>query len=149
MSSPHLRSNVMVHRVDNIVQQVYVQFLVEVQQLSGWVIGQHRHFCWHRASGVFWPLVEKQSCSLVRLVVGRANYKILSVQLKTNVQRYLMAHVTMPLTFDVAKMLMLAFLDDTKSANLKITPLTLDSWRCIKSVPAVYHSLIVSCLQPA
>lgn len=40
----------MVHGVDNIVQQVDVQFLTEVQQLSGWVIRQHRHFCWHRAS---------------------------------------------------------------------------------------------------
>lgn len=50
--SPHLGSNVVVHGVDNIVQQVDVQFLTEVQQLSGWVIRQHRHFCWHRASGV-------------------------------------------------------------------------------------------------
>lgn len=47
---PHLGSNVVVHGVDNIVQQVDVQFLTEVQQLSGWVIRQHRHFCWHRAS---------------------------------------------------------------------------------------------------
>lgn len=49
-SGRHLGSDVMVHRVDNIIQQVDVQFLTEVQQLSGWVVGQHRHFCWHRDS---------------------------------------------------------------------------------------------------
>ena len=49
-AQPHLGTDVMVHGVDYIVQQVYVQFLTEVQQLSGRVIRQHRHFCWHRAS---------------------------------------------------------------------------------------------------
>lgn len=49
-TNTHLRSNVVVHGVDNIVQQVDVQFLTEVQQLSGWMIRQHCHFCWHRAS---------------------------------------------------------------------------------------------------
>lgn len=50
-SSPYLGSNVMVHGIDNIVQQIDVQLLTEVQQLSGWVVCQHGHFCWHRASG--------------------------------------------------------------------------------------------------
>lgn len=50
-SSPYLGSNVMVHGIDNIVQKIDVQLLTEVQQLSGWVVRQHGHFCWHRASG--------------------------------------------------------------------------------------------------
>lgn len=37
-TNTHLRSNVMVHGVDNIVQQGDVQLLTEVQQLSGWMI---------------------------------------------------------------------------------------------------------------
>lgn len=49
-SCAHLGTNVMVHRVDDIIQEVDVQLLTEVQQLSGWVIRQHCHFCWHRAS---------------------------------------------------------------------------------------------------
>lgn len=49
-SRSNLRPDVMVHGVDDIVQKVNVELLTEVQQLSCWVVGQHCHFCGHRAS---------------------------------------------------------------------------------------------------
>lgn len=47
----YLRSHVVVHGVDDIVQKVDVQLLTEVQQLSCCVIRQHGHVCRHRAAG--------------------------------------------------------------------------------------------------
>ena len=49
-SAPNLGSDVVVYGVDHIVQQVDVQLLREVQQLSGCMIRQHGHFCWHGAA---------------------------------------------------------------------------------------------------